>query len=67
MTRGRIMLFGVPDCDRVVAFPDIRNTHGELRGRIRDIRLSDFHATLHIEGGLEATCDFRGNIVTENV
>lgn len=63
MTRGRIMLFSMPDCDRIVAFPDIRNTNPDFRGAIQDIQLSEFHARLIIEGEREVTCDLHGNIV----
>lgn len=61
--RGRIMMFGMPDCDRVVAFPDVRTLHTELAGRIKDIRLSDFHATLILGDGKEITCDLHGHVV----
>ena len=57
------MLFSLPDCDRVVAFPDVRSMSPDLKGRISDIRLSDFHATLLLEDNREITCDLHGHIV----
>ncbi len=63
MTRGRIFLFGMPDCDRIIAFPDIRNLRPAFQGRILDIHVSEFHATLYIENGPKVTCDFHGNLV----
>jgi hypothetical protein len=53
----------MPDCDRIVAFPDVRNANAEYKGKIRDIRLTDFHVTLVIEGNREVTCDLHGNVV----